>query len=145
MTGQNNMTKYSSHKPKYRVLIELLRDVTQDVFSVSISLLLIFVLLETIKEGFISYFFNINNLIAIVVVSGVITVLAGEEKAEEEPQGQKLALKQSAIVLGLGVLGTVLVWYQTARAGELAYLLAITSGVLIVLLSVLLLTASNRR
>ncbi len=139
------MAKESLHEPKHRMLIELLRDVNQDIFSVSITLLLIFLLLEKIKEGFVSFFFNINILIVIVVVSGIITVLTGEEKAEEEPHGQKLALGDFAIVLGLGALGTVVVWYQTARVGEISYLISITSGVLIILLSVLLLAANNRR
>ena len=145
MTGLNNTAKKSPHELKYRMLIELLRDVNQDIFGVSLSLYLIFVLLETIKEGFVSFFFNINYLLVIVLASGVITVLTGEEKAEEKPIVQKPAFKDFAIVIGFGILGTVLVWYQTARAGEIAYLLSITSGVLIVLLSVLLLAASNRR
>lgn len=145
MTGFNNVVKKPLHEQRYRMFMGLVRDINQDIFGVSLSLLIILVLLETIKEGFVSFFFNINYLLVVVLASGVITVLAGEEKTGEEPRVQKPAFRDFAIVIGLGVLGTVLVWYQTARVGEIAYLLSIISGVLIVLLSVLLLAASNRR
>jgi len=124
-------------EPKYREFLEFLRDIVQNIFEASLVLYLIFLLLETIKEGFISFFFNLNILLVVVLISGVIAVLVGKEEVEGEAQAQEFTLKDLVFILGLGLLGTVLVWYKTADLGALSYLLSILSGILIVLLSVI--------
>jgi len=124
-------------EPKCREILEFLRDLNQNIFEASLVLYLVFLLLEMIKEGYISFFFNLNILLVVVLISGVIAVLVGKEEVEEETQAQNVTLKDLIFILGLGILGTILVWYKTADLGALSYLLSIISGILIVLLSVI--------
>ncbi|MDI6821515.1 MAG: LytR C-terminal domain-containing protein [Actinomycetota bacterium] len=104
----------------------------------SLATYLILLLLETIKEGFVSFFFNLNILLVIVLVSGVIAALTSREE-KEEVRHEVITLKELGFIIGLGILGAILIWYKTAGLGNLSRLLSFISGILIILLSILVL------
>lgn len=58
--------------------------ISKDLFQVSLVTYLILLLLETVKTGFVSFFLDLNIILWVVLVSGVIMVLTdfGEQKQE---------------------------------------------------------------
>lgn len=104
-----------------------------------ITLLITFLLLllaETVWEGSVSAYMNINYLLIIVIASGAISVITRKE--EEKVEKVELKKKDYLYIGILGIAGTLIVWYKIQDIGGLAYLISIVAGVLIILLSLLL-------
>jgi hypothetical protein len=97
-------------------------------------------LAETLKEGFVSFFFNLNILLVVVLVSGVIMVLTHNEHLEPEKTQQKIKHTDIEYTLVLAVGGALLVYYKTQELGTISYIIAGLTAIIIILLSLLLLT-----
>lgn len=50
--------------------------INKNIFFASLSLLVVFVLLEVRRPAFVTAFFNITTLAAVVLVSGVLWILS---------------------------------------------------------------------
>jgi hypothetical protein len=56
--------------------------ISKDLFQVSLVTYLILLLLETIKTGFVTFFFDLNILLWITLVSGILMVLTYKEETK---------------------------------------------------------------
>jgi hypothetical protein len=99
-------------------LLSLLRDAVFDVFTATLLLYLLLVVLEKIKRGFVSFFFNLDIMLGIVVVAGALTALTGG------PWAKGLAGRGSvprriliAGAVGLGVAGAIAIYAETPAHG----------------------------
>jgi Na+/citrate or Na+/malate symporter len=113
-----------------------LLDLNQEFFSTLLITYLLLLLAETIWEGRVSAFMNINYLLIIIIISGAISVLT--EKEEEKTEQFELKTKDYLYIVIMGIAGTFIVWYKIQELGMLSYLISIVTGVLIILLSILL-------
>jgi len=116
--------------------------ITKEIFQYSLITYLILLLAETIKQGLVSFFFNLNILLAVVLISGIAMVLTHNERLDEALKtGQHHKIKTSdveyIILLSLG--GALLVWYKTQDLGILAIVISVLTAIIIVLLSLLVL------
>lgn len=111
------------------------------IFQGVLVLFLVLLLLETIKEGLIPGWLDLNYLMGLVIFFGVVTVLF--PPPEEKPwkkRGKEEITKKDYILIGvLGIMGGAIVWYKTKEIGWISYGISIISGILIVLLSILIL------
>jgi len=132
--------------------IDFILDINKDVFEISLITYLVFLLIEELKEGFISYNFNLNILLGLVIVSGILTIFskAKTNKHELETNLHESRIRESRIskkdwifIIGLGILGGFLIFYKTKELGWLSLVISIISGILIVLLSVLILEEND--
>jgi hypothetical protein len=70
--------------------------VARELFQTSLVTYLILVVAETLKEGFVSNFFNMNYLLGVVLTSGTAMVLAEPDKkamVEEAVKSGQVAVK----------------------------------------------------
>jgi hypothetical protein len=133
--------------------------IISELFNVSLVTYLILLLLETLSKGFVSDFFNLNILLGIVLVSGIIMV---SPLAEKRNLGMwdlvdrrmdlllaKIKFKKVisendfyfAILVSVG--GGVLVYFKTQELGNLSILIGIITMVIIALLSYLIFTEED--
>lgn len=128
--------------------------VINELFQVSLVTYLILLLWETLDRGAVSNVFNLNWLLVIVLVSGIIKVLPVSEKRDLDQWDiinlnfWKLSLKhfkpktitenEFYFILILGLGGGMLVYYKTAALGIIAIVIAIITTTLIFLLSYLI-------
>lgn len=110
-------------------------DLNHEFLSTLLVTFLLLLLVETIWEGSVSAFMNINYLLIIVIVSGAISVLT---RKEEKAEKVNLTKKDYLYIGTLGIAGTLIIWYKIKDIGKLAYLISIVAGVLIILLSLLI-------
>jgi len=119
-------------KPKLHILLE-------ELFQFSLITYLILLLAETLQTGFVSYFFNLNILLGVVLVSGILMVLTHNEQLDAHRTHHKITTVDLQYVLLLALGGGLLVYYKTQALGQIAKLIAILTGGIIVLLSLLVL------
>lgn len=133
--------KMAERLKRKKEIIQFALETNQDFFTVMLITYLLLLLLEELKEGFVSYYLNLNIILGIVIASGIITVLGSEDKLEKKPEG--LTAKDYIWIFVLGVIGAALIFYKTKDLGNLSYIISIISGTLIILLSILLLSEEN--
>ena len=112
-------------------------ELVQTLFPILLTTYLFLILLETIFEGSVSSYINLNHLLIIVIVVGVAAVLTAPSKAESV-RGDRLTSKGIFIIICAGIGGAAIVWYKTQEIGWLSYVISVVSGGLIVLLSMLI-------
>lgn len=136
--------------------------VAQEAFQIFLVTYLCLLLLETIKIGFVSYFFNLNILLIIVLVSGVAMVLTHSEKKKNiipawslrnllklvdrerlQPVTPTIGKWDKYYIYLLSLGGGVLVYYKTEELGLLSILLTVVTIVIIFLLSYLIFTENE--
>lgn len=111
-------------------------DFNHELFITLLITFLLLLLAETVWEGSVSAYMNINYLLIIVIASGAISVITRKE--EEKVEKVELKKKDYLYIGILGIAGSLIVWYKIQDIGGLAYLISIVAGVLIILLSLLL-------
>jgi hypothetical protein len=97
-------------------------------------------LAETFKQGFVSFFFDPNILLVVVLISGVVMVLTHHEQLERLNKPHRITGSdiQSIILFSAG--GAMLVFYKTQDIGAISIAIALLTAVIIGVLSVLILT-----
>jgi predicted membrane channel-forming protein YqfA (hemolysin III family) len=137
--GEDSM---NIEKLKKNKSVMLLLDLNHEFFSTLLVTFLLLLLAETIWEGSVSMYMNINYLLIIVIISGAISVLTRKEDVKAEKVA--LAKKDYIFIGATGIAGALIIWYKIKNIGKLAYLISIVAGVLIILLSLLLLEEDEK-
>lgn len=111
-----------------------------DIFRVSLISYLFFYLIESIKAGFVSDYFQLNTLLITAIGSGAITVLIKENQHDRESQYQVsgLHIRQYLFLLAVGIVSALFIYYKTKQLGQFAYIISAISGLIIIVLSILL-------
>lgn len=107
------------------------------LFPVFLITYLLSILLDTLFEGSVSSYLNLNHLLIAVVIVGVAAVLTVPGKVERI-EGERLTAKTILVIICAGVGGAAIIWFKTKEIGWLSYVISIVSGGLIVLLSMLI-------
>ena len=106
-----------------------------NLFQVLLVTYLGLLLIEQLWTGFVSLYINLNYLLVIVIILGVLDVFS-----EKQPMHRKMATKKDYLfVLVLAVLGFFIIKIKTASLGWLSWVISIIAGILIFLLSILVL------
>ena len=118
--------------------VGFIREVNYEVFLVSLVLFLTVELVDHVRSGYVSFFFNIDIIFAVVLVTGAIALLAGGQPATREIErglweADEIVARLS--VYCLGVVGTLLVVFGTSRMGLSHYVAAAAVGSSVILVS----------
>ena len=105
------------------------------LFQILLVTYLVLLLVEQIWTGMVSVYFNLNYLLIIVIISGILDVFSEHKKI---PYKKPRPWDYIFIII-LGVLGFLIIKYKTASLGWLSWLISIIAGILIILLSILVL------
>lgn len=105
--------------------------VFEEVFNTTLLGYLIFILVETISAGFVNNYFNLNYLLAVVVMSGIGLVLTKGERIEV----QKKQTSDWYVVGALAIFSGTLVYYKTKEMGNISLVISSLAGLLVFLLA----------
>ncbi len=105
------------------------------LFQTLLITYLILLLAEQIWTGIVSIYINLNYLLVIVIIIGILDVFSEHSIIEKINP----TLKDYIFIIILGILGFFIIKYKTTELGWLSWLISIIAGVLIILLSFLVL------
>jgi hypothetical protein len=114
-------------------------EIVNYLFQTLLVTYLVLLLMEQLWTGIVSVYLNLNYLLVIVIVFGVLDVFS-EMPAKMPERVKKL---DYWIVYVFGVLGFVIIKFKTSGLGGLSWVISLIAGVLIVLLSLLVLEEKN--
>jgi amino acid transporter len=110
-------------------------EIVSHIFQTLLVTYLILLLVEQVWVSSVSLYFNINYLLIIVIVSGVLDVFSEHKKEKFKAPNWK----DYSFVSILGVLGFIIIKFKTIELGWLSWVISIIAGILIILLSLLVL------
>lgn len=105
------------------------------LFQALLVAYLILLLIEQIFSGSVSFYFNLNYLLIVVIVAGILDVFSYHKTKKEE----KPTKKDYFFIALLGIAGFIIIKFKTAQLGWLSWLISVIAGILIILLSLLVL------
>jgi len=140
---EKNMSPNILTKLRENPTIEYCFTLNQDFFSVILVTYLLLLLLETIWEGFVSSYFNLNSFLTIILIIGIIAVLTGKEDHEIEKEKETITTKEYIFIICAGILGSGIIYYKIQETGGLSYVISAIAGILIILLSILVLEGED--
>ena len=106
----------------------------KNVFQYLLIFYLIILLVNEYNDKLLD-FLNMNYILIVTIVLGVITVLTYKPKEEKK---QKLRRMDNYFIYLLGIAGAFLVYFKIKDLGWISYLISILSGVLIITLNKLI-------
>lgn len=109
--------------------------IINNFFQTILITYLVLLLLEQIWIGLVSTYLNLNYLLIIVILAGILDVFS-EHKT---PEKQNITKKDYIFIIALGILGFAIIKFKTSQLGLLSWLISIIAGILIILLSILVL------
>lgn len=105
------------------------------LFQVLLVTYLALLLVEEIWSGTVSNYLNLNYLLIIVIVFGILDVFS-----ENLPRENKMPTKKDYLfIIILGIVGFLIIKFKTSSLGWLSWVISIIAGILIILLSMLVL------
>ena len=106
----------------------------KNIFQYLLIFYLVILLIQEYNENFLK-FLNMNYILILTIVLGVITVLTYKPKQAEK---KKLTSLDNYFIYFLGVTGAVLVYFKINDLGWISYLISALSGILIMILNKLI-------
>jgi len=131
-----------------------LQTISSEVFQYSLVFYLGLLIAETIKKGLVSEVFNLNILLGVVLVSGIIKVLTYDPDVENigtykgliaffrNPTLPKkhITSNDKTYIFVISFAGAALVYYKTQELGGISLILTLLTFIIIMLLSYLIYT-----
>jgi hypothetical protein len=105
------------------------------IFQTLLVTYLVLLLIEQIWTGIVSQYLNLNYLLIIVIIAGVLDVFSEHSVITQKP----VTWKDYSFVVLLGITGFLIIKFKTESLGWLSWLISIIAGILIILLSLLVL------
>ncbi len=115
---------------------ESIKELINYVFQVLLVTYLLLLLLEELRNGFVTKFLNLNYVLILVIILGVLTVIFPYEKKHLK---RKIIPLDYFFIAFLGIIGGGIIFYKTKELKWLSYVISVIGGLLIVLLSILVL------
>ena len=116
-------------------------EIVNSLFQSLLVTYLILLLIEELQKGFVSIYLNLNYLLILVIIAGILDVFSEQPK----PKKEKVTKKDYALILFLGILGFAIIKYKTYALGWLSWLISAIAGILIILLSFLVLEEDEKK
>lgn len=94
-----------------KIPVKTILSAAKNLFVVSLVVYLVFFLLEITFPGFVSNNFNLNWILGIVLILGVLTAFAPVELKEEQQEKPKRT--DYLMFVGMGLVGGLLMFYKS--------------------------------
>ena len=112
-----------------------LANVINHLFQSLLVSYLLLLLIEQIWPKSVSFYLNINYLLVVVIIIGILDVFSYHKKPARTP----ITAKDRLFIILLGIAGFAINKFKTLSLGWLSWLISIVAGMLIILLSFLVL------
>lgn len=116
--------------------ISYLSELCSGLFNSLLLTFLLLLLIDNIWNNSVSRNLNLNYLMVVVFIFGIISLYSNRTETGETTVATK---KEYITTAGIGILGMIIIWSKINYMGFISYPIAIISGILIVLLSFLML------
>jgi hypothetical protein len=113
--------------------------IAREFFQFSLLTYLILLLTEALSEGFVSFFFNLNILLGVVLLCGVVTILT-YNKNLTLPPSKKMTRVDIEYSIALALVAGLFVLYKMQGLGPESLLIASITGIIILILTLLIIT-----
>ena len=110
-------------------------ELISSVFQSFLVAYLVLLLVEQIWNGSVSVYLNLNYLLVVVILFGILDVFSEHKKVREKPTNWKDHL----FIYLLGMIGFIILKVKTIDLGWLSWVISIIAGILIILISLLVL------
>ena len=110
-------------------------ELISSVFQSFLVAYLVLLLVEQIWNGSVSVYLNLNYLLIVVILFGILDVFSEHKKVKEKPANWKDHL----FIYLLGIIGFIILKVKTIDLGWLSWIISIIAGILIILISLLVL------
>lgn len=107
-------------------------ELVNHLFQTLLITYLLLLLTEQIWTGFVSTYLNLNYLLILTILAGVLDIFSEKKITNSKPK--KL---DYIFIYFLGVLGFIIIKFKTADLSYLSWIISIIAGILIILLSIL--------
>jgi hypothetical protein len=107
--------------------------ITEELFRYSLITYILLLIGETIKEGFVTFFLNLNYLLAIVLISGLLMAIFSPEWIKK--RHKKFTERDNQWILLFCIGGGFLVYYKTKELGDLALIYSLFTVILLFFLT----------
>jgi peptidoglycan/LPS O-acetylase OafA/YrhL len=112
------------------------REMINFAFSVALVSYLGFYLIENLKSGFITAYFNLDYLLWAAIAAGVLSAVWPAVKIPVD-EHRKIGWKSICWMIILAAGAATYVWYQTRSIGKLGLIIAPLTGLIVLCLSYL--------
>ena len=112
--------------------------ISQAVFTYSLLTYIILLLTENLRDGFVSYFFNLHMLLVLIVLSGIGLLLTPQIKIDTYPFHKKEAIRYTIFSIFLAFGGSLLVIAGTQALGGTSFIIGGCAALLILLACLLI-------
>ncbi len=99
----------------------------QALFPVLLATAALLVLVETLFKGSVVSYLNLDILLRIVVGTGVVFTVLSSTKAGSVEEA-RITAGRMVMIVGVGIGGAAIVWYETQELGWLSYVISGVSG-----------------
>lgn len=117
-----------------------LAELVNHTFQTFLVVYLILLLVEQIWVGSVSFYLNLNYLLILIILFGILDVFSEHKPVKNE----KATKKDYAFIALLGVAGFFIIKIKTIQLGWLSWVISIIAGTLIILLSLLVLEEDEK-
>lgn len=107
---------------------------SREVFRASFATYFLFLILEEVREGFVTFHFPMAMLLSVVLLSGFLSFLL---LRQEEPAAGTFAFRGTSKVIAAGLAVTVaaVLYTQTRAMGLVGLLVSVLAGLAVLLLA----------
>jgi hypothetical protein len=115
--------------------------ISKEILQYSFITYLLLIFSEALKPGLVSYFFNLNIVLVVVLLSGFIWVVTRNEKLDEvlfTKEHRRIKITEVWRIILFSAAAVLLVYFMTKDLGLISFVITITSAIIIILLSLLL-------
>src|SRR5882724_5221310 len=104
----------------------------EEFFQFSLITYLILLFAETLQTGFVSYFFNLNILLGVVLISGITMLITQREQKEKPLPRKKMRRSDVIYTIFLALGGGLLVYLKVQEIGNIAIIIACITTIIII-------------
>lgn len=117
--------------------------IAQEFFRYSLATYLLLLLAEAVKPGMVSFFFNMNILLAVVVVCGIGMILTQDKKFLLLPTNKRKKSLDITLSILFALGGGFFVSAYALNFGLVSFLIGLIASFIILIISFLVLNESK--
>ena len=129
--------------PKTDNFREIFLCLIEAIFFTSLVAYLAFFLLENIKEGFVSNYLNINIILWLGAISGILFVWL--KPSSDNISKIKTSRKDYLFIIFGALSGGIIIWLKTKEMGLVSYVIGLITVIIVIILSIILLKEDKNK
>jgi hypothetical protein len=132
-------TANSAHKLSR--IFWIIREIIVEIFKASFLGYIFFYLLENLKEGLVTNYFNLNILLWTAFITAILSILFKND--DQTMVKVRLKIWDVILIVFFGLLIGLLVYQKLKEFGKLAFVVSPVASLVVILISLTLMTGED--